>query len=116
MNAVNVFPATFAFCKELLVQSIPQLRVALVQRAVQMGSPDPVDLKEMAGFLGPIRDELVTVRARISQLMTDAPQDRTALTSARRHRDALRRLLAALQEFIDTEVLAQSLTVEEVLS
>ena len=72
-----------------------------------------VDVTELAGLAAPIRIELGEARAHVQQLMSEAHDPslsiearagaRHALRYARAHRDALRRLLLAVQTYVDVE-------------
>lgn len=106
--------------RDILLEANPYVRIAVTIRAraaagevLEETDEDPVDLAELARLAGPVREELVHARAEVSRLIiasndmgatlqqrTDA---RAALWSARTHRDVLRRLLFAVQTYLDAE-------------
>jgi hypothetical protein len=75
-------------------------------------TPTPVDVDTLAGMAGPLRVELgakkteIVARlheARIADTYTERLIARQSLATARRQRDAYRRLLVAIQTVLDLE-------------
>ena len=106
--------------RDILLEANPYVRIAVTIRAraaagevLEETEEDPVDLAELARLAGPVREELVQARIKVSQLICacndmDATLEsraaaRAALRSARSHRDVLRRLLLAVQTYLDAE-------------